>query len=195
MSERTPQVDGYIRKNKQWRDELEQMRSIALDAGLTEEIKWRSPCYTIEDGNIIILQTFKEYCAMLFPKGALLKDPEGILVQMTKNTQASRQIRFTDVDQVIEMAPVIKDYLREAVEIEKAGLQVELKDTSEFDVPAEFQSRLDEDPALKDAFEALTPGRQRGYLLYFSGAKQSKTRADRVEKSIPRIMEGLGMRD
>lgn len=195
MSERTPQVDGYIRKNKQWRDELEQMRSIALDAGLTEEIKWRSPCYTTEDGNIVILQTFKEYCAMLFPKGTLLKDPEGILVQMTKNTQASRQIRFTDVEQIVELASVIKEYLQEAVEIEKAGLEVDFKDTSEFDIPKEFQTRLDEDPALKDAFEALTPGRQRGYLLYFNGAKQSETRAKRVEKSIPKIMEGLGMRD
>lgn len=195
MSEKTPQVDGYIRKNKQWRDELEHMRAIALDAGLTEEIKWRSPCYTTEDGNIVIFQSFNDYCAMLFPKGALLKDPENILVQMTKNTQAARQIHFTDVDQVVELEPVIKDYLKEAVEIEKAGLEVDFKDTPEFDVPAEFQSRLDEDPALKDAFEVLTPGRQRGYLLYFSGAKQSETRARRVEKYIPRIMEGLGMRD
>ena len=195
MSERTPKVDGYIRKNKQWRDELEQLRAIALDCGLTEEIKWMSPCYTFEGSNIAILQTFKEYCAMLFPKGVLLKDPQGILVQMTKNVQSSRQIRFTDADQVVEMALVVKAYLQEAIEVEKAGLQVELKDTSEFEVPEEFQARLDEDPALKDAFEALTPGRQRGYLLYFSGAKQSKTRASRVEKYIPKILDGLGLND
>jgi uncharacterized protein YdeI (YjbR/CyaY-like superfamily) len=195
MAERTPQVDGYIRKNKQWRDEFEALREIVLDLGLKEEIKWMSPCYTTEDGNIVIFQAFKEYCAIMFPKGALLDDPEHILIQMTENTQAARQIRFTGVEQVRELRPVIREYLENAIEIEAAGLQVDFKDTDEFEVPEEFQTRMDEDPALKEAFEALTPGRQRGYLLYFGGAKQSETRSRRVEQYIPKIMDGEGLRD
>lgn len=195
MMNRNPSVDGYIRKNKQWHDELTQLREIALDCGLTEEVKWMHPCYTFEGGNIVLIQEFKAYCAFMFPKGALLKDPGDILVAMTANTQAARQIRFTHVDEIVEMEPMLKAYIQEAVEVEKAGLEVTFKETSEFPMPDEFQQKLDENPALKAAFEALTPGRQRGYLLYFSSAKQSKTRAARVEKYTPHILDGKGMND
>ncbi|MCB9106657.1 MAG: YdeI/OmpD-associated family protein [Anaerolineales bacterium] len=190
-----PKVDGYIRKNKRWLAELEKLRTIVLDCGLTEDVKWKSPCYMFEDSNIVLIHVFKEYCALLFFKGALLNDPIGILIQQTKNTQAARQIRFTHVDEIDEMEPILKAYIQEAIEVEIAGLEVNFKETSDFDMPEEFQKKLDENPALKTAFEALTPGRQRGYLLYFSAAKQSKTRASRVEKCIPQIFDGKGLND
>lgn len=190
-----PSVDGYIRKNKEWRAEFEALRAILLDFPLKEEIKWMHPCYTLDGGNIVLMQEFKEYCALMFPKGALLKDPDGVLVAMTENTQAARQIRFTSAEQISEIETIIRATVQEAIEVEEAGLQVVFKDTSEFEFPDEFQSRLEENPELQAAFEALTPGRQRGYLLHFSGAKQSKTRTSRVEKCIPRILEGKGLND
>ncbi|HRV91052.1 MAG TPA: YdeI family protein [Anaerolineae bacterium] len=195
MNSMNPKVDGYIRKNKRWLAELEKLRTIVLDCGLTEDVKWKSPCYMFEDSNIVLIHVFKEYCALLFFKGALLKDPIGILIQQTKNTQAARQIRFTHVDEIDEMEPILKAYIQEAIEVEIAGLEVNFKETSDFDMPEEFQKKLDENPALKTAFEALTPGRQRGYLLYFSSAKQSKTRTSRVEKCIPQILDGKGLND
>jgi uncharacterized protein YdeI (YjbR/CyaY-like superfamily) len=170
MSVMNPKVDGYIRKNKRWQEELKALRAIALNTGLTEEVKWMVPCYTLKGKNIVLMHVFKEYCAYLFPKGVLLKDPAGILIQQTKNTQSARQIRFTHVEQIVEMDHILKNYIQEAIEVEEAGLEVQFKDTSEFDVPEEFQQRIDEDPELKSAFEALTPGRQRAYLLYFSQA-------------------------
>lgn len=195
MNGMTPKVDGYIRKNKAWQEELARLRTIALDCGLTETVKWKHPCYMFEGSNIILIHEFKKYCALLFFKGALLKDPLGILVQQTKNVQAARQLRFTHVDEIEEMEAVIKAYIEEAIAAEKAGLEVEYKETDDFPMPEEFQHKLDEMPALKTAFEALTPGRQRGYLLHFSGAKQSKTRASRVERCIPKILEGKGLND
>ena len=188
-------VDKYIAGNQRWGEELKQLRSIILDCGLTEELKWGVPCYTFQESNVVLLHVFKEYCAMLFHKGALLNDTEGMLIQQTKNTQAARQIRFTGVEEIMESASALKAYVNQAVEVEKAGLKVEFKETAEFDVPEEFQQRLDEDQALKTAFERLTPGRQRAYLLYFSSAKQSKTRASRVEKYVPQILEGKGLKD
>jgi uncharacterized protein YdeI (YjbR/CyaY-like superfamily) len=178
-----------------WDDELKQLRTILLDTELTEEVKWKVPCYTYDGNNVLIMSAFKEYCSLSFFKGVLLKDPHGILEKQGENSQADRLIRFTDVDRIVELESVIKAYIQEAIEVEKAGLKVEYKSVSEFDVPEEFQSQLDDDPALKAAFEALTPGRQRGYLLYFSGAKQSKTRMSRVEKYIPKIFEGKGFHD
>jgi len=190
-----PKVDGYLRRPTRWKEELKRLRGIVLDCPLTEELKWRVPCYTFQDSNIVLIHEFKEYCALLFFKGALLKDPHGILVQQTKNVQAARQIRFTNVPQIVELEPILKAYVREAIEVEKAGLKVKFKKPSEFIIPEEFQARLDERPALKAAFGALTPGRQRGYILYFSGAKQSQTRASRVEKCMPRILQGKGLDD
>ena len=190
-----PKVDAFISRAEKWQDEYEQLRSVILDCGLTEELKWGVPCYTLEKKNVVLIHGFKEYCAMLFIKGVLLKDAMGILITQTENVQSARQIRFTHVDEIEEMEPVLKAYIREAIEAEKAGLKVELKKTMEFKVPEEFQEKLDELPALKTAFEALTPGRQRNYLLYFSAPKQSKTRAARVEKYIPQILSGKGMND
>ena len=189
-----PKVDGYLRKAKKWRDELQKLRTIVLDCHLTEEVKWRHPCYTFQGSNIVLIHGFKEYCALLFFKGVLLRDPKNILIQQTKNVQAGRQIRFTNVREIIELEPALKAYIQEAIEVEKAGLKVNLKKTPE-PVPEEFQNKLDEMPALKAAFAALTPRRQRGYILYFSGAKQSKTRASRVEKSIRKILKGKGLDD
>jgi len=195
MNKTNPKVDFFFRKADHWQEEFEQLRTIVLDCGLIEELKWGVPCYTFENSNIVLIHGFKEYCALLFHKGALLKDPVGILIQQTKNVQAARQIRFTNVDEIVEMEHVLKAYIREAIEVEKAGLEVEYKETSEFTMPEEFQRKLDENPALKTAFEALTPGRQRGYLLYFSQAKQSKTREARVEKFSPQILAGKGLND
>ncbi len=195
MDKLNPKVDGFISKAKQWQEEYEELRKIILDCELTEDFKWGVPCYTLDNKNIVLMHGFKEYCAILFPKGALLKDPAGILIQQTENTQAARQIRFTDADQIVEMEPAIKAYVAEAIEVEKAGLEVEFKKTSEFNMPEEFQAQLDENPALKTAFEALTPGRQRAYLLYFSDAKQSKTRAARVERYTSQILAGKGLND
>jgi uncharacterized protein YdeI (YjbR/CyaY-like superfamily) len=190
-----PKVDGYIRKNEKWQEELEELRTIVLDCGLTEEVKWKVPCYTFENSNIVLIHVFKEYCALLFTKGALLKDAIGILIQQTKNVQSARQIRFTNVEEIIEMEPILKAYINEAIEVEKAGLEVDFKETSEFTMPEELQNKFDEIPALKTAFEALTPGRQRGYLLYFSAAKQSKTREARIEKYMQQILDGKGLND
>jgi len=190
-----PKVDGFLRKTKKWREELQKLRMIILDCGLNEEVKWLHPCYTFNDSNIVLIHAFKEYCALLFFKGALLKDPKHILIQQTENVQAGRQIRFTNLEQITKMAPILKTYIREAIEVEKAGLKVKLKKVTDYKIPEEFQKKLDEDSALKTAFAALTPGRQRAYILYFSGAKQSKTREARVEKWMPQILNGKGLDD
>jgi uncharacterized protein YdeI (YjbR/CyaY-like superfamily) len=190
-----PKVDAYVSKAATWQKELKKLRAIALDCKLEEELKWGVPCYTFNDANIVLLHTFKEYCAILFFKGALLKDEEGVLVQQTKNVQAARQIRFTSASQVDELKAVVKTYIQEAIGVEKAGLQVEFKETADFDMPEEFQARLDDSPQLQEAFEALTPGRQRAYLLHFASAKQSKTRSARVEQCIPHILAGKGLKD
>ena len=195
MNRTNPKVDFYFSKAKKWHEEIEQLRTIILDCGLTEELKWGCPCYTFEKSNIVLIHVFKEYCALLFFKGSLLKDAKGILVQQTKNVQAARQIRFTNVREIVEMEPILKTYIKEATDAEKAGLEVNYKKTSEFAIPEEFQNRLDESPALKTAFDALTPGRQRGYLLYFSAGKKSKTRAARIEKCVHQILEGKGLND
>ena len=190
-----PKVDWYFNKAKKWREEYDKLRAIALDCGLSEELKWGCPCYTFENSNIVLIHGFKEYCAFLFFKGVLLKDAKGILVQQTENVQAARQIRFTHVEEITDMEAILKAYIKEAIKIEKAGVKVPLKKVSEFKMPEEFQNVLDGTPALKKAFHALTPGRQRGYLLYFSSAKQSKTRESRIEKSLPKILKGKGLDD
>src|ERR1700733_7548663 len=188
MNRMNPKVDGYLRKNKKWQAELQKLRKIILDCPLIEEVKWRVPCYTSENRNIVFLGAFKESCVLSFVKGVLLKDAKGILIQQTENSQSVRIIRFTNVEQIVKLEPVLKAYIHEAIEVEKAGLKVKLKKISEFKIPEEFQTKLDEAPALKKAFAALTPGRQRAYLLHFSGAKQSKTRTSRVEKCVQRIL-------
>jgi uncharacterized protein YdeI (YjbR/CyaY-like superfamily) len=188
-------VDFYFSNAKTWKEELKQLRTIVLDCDLTEELKWGVPCYSFEKSNIVLIHVFKEYCALLFFKGALLKDPKCILVQQTENVQAARQIRFSNVREIVKMKPILKAYIYEAIEVEEAGLRVPLKETSEFPMPEEFQNKLNKTPALKTAFNALTPGRQRGYLLYFSAPKQSKTREARVEKSIKQILKGKGLND
>lgn len=190
-----PKVDFFFSKAKKWQDEFKKLRMIVLDCGLTEELKWGKPCYTFQESNIVLIHGFKEYCALLFFKGALLKDTKGILVQQTENVQAARQIRFTDAREIVQTKPILKAYIHEAVEVEKAGLKVNFKKTTEFIVPAEFQKKLDELPVLKTAFDALTPGRQRAYLLYFSAPKQSKTRESRVEKWLQPILNGKGLND
>ena len=190
-----PKVDFYFNEVKQWQEEIKKLRSIVLDCDLTEELKWGCPCYMFEKKNIVLIHTFKEYCALLFFKGALLKDPNGILIQQSKNVQAARQIRFTNLQEIEKLASVLKTYIYAAVEVEEAGLKVELKKTTEFTMPEEFQTKLNENPALKTAFEALTPGRQRGYLLHFSAPKQAKTRESRIEKSLQDIFEGKGLND
>ena len=190
-----PKVDVYLSKAKKWQEEFEKLRMIILDCGLTEELKWGCPCYTFQGNNIVLIHVFKEYCALLFFKGALLKDTNGILIQQTKNVQAARQVRFTNVREIVGMEPILKAYIYEAIEVEKAGLKVKLKKTTEFKSPEEFKNKLDEIPALKTAFDALTPGRQRAYILYFSASKQSKTRESRVEKCIQQILNGKGLND
>lgn len=190
-----PKVDEYLNKAKKWKEESEKLREIVLSCNLTEDYKWMHPCYTLENKNIVIIHGFKEYCALLFHKGALLKDKQGILIQQTENVQAARQIRFTNLQQIVDMETILKEYILEAIEVEKAGLKVELKKNTEYVVPEEFQTKLDENPALKTAFEALTPGRQRAYLFYFSQPKQSKTRVSRVEKSTQQILDGKGLND
>ena len=195
MNRMNPKVDGLLKKANKWQEEFETLREIVLGSPLTEEVKWGQACYTSDGRNIVLIHGFKEYCALLFFKGALLKDPKRILVQQTENMQSARQIRFTNVREVVAMKPVLKAYIHEAIEVEKAGLRVKLKKTSDFKVPEEFQKKLDENPALKKAFAALTPGRQRGYLFYFSAAKQSKTRAAKVEKCMPQILKGKGLED
>jgi uncharacterized protein YdeI (YjbR/CyaY-like superfamily) len=195
MNRMNPDVDGLLKKAKKWQEEFETLREIVLDSPLTEEVKWGQACYTSDGRNVVLIHGFKEYCALLFFKGALLKDPKAILIQQTENVQSARQIRFTNVRQIVAMKPILKAYIRDAIEVEKAGLKVNLKKTSDFKVPREFQNRLDESPPLKKAFAALTPGRQRGYLFYFSAAKQSKTREARVEKYVPQILQGKGLDD
>jgi uncharacterized protein YdeI (YjbR/CyaY-like superfamily) len=195
MSRMNPKVDVFLSKAKKWQEEFEKLRMIILDCGLTEELKWGVPCYTFQKSNIVLIHGFKEYCALLFVKGALLNDAKGILITQTENTQAARQIRFTNVREIVEMEPILKAYIYEAIEVEKAGLKVNFKKTTEFIIPEEFQNKLDEIPALKTAFDALTPGRQRAYILYFSQPKQSKTRESRVEKSMQKILNGKGLND
>jgi uncharacterized protein YdeI (YjbR/CyaY-like superfamily) len=195
MSVTNPKVDFFFNKAEKWREEYEKLRMIILDCGLTEELKWGNPCYSFNGSNIVLIHGFKEYCALLFFKGALLNDANGILIQQTENVQSPRQVRFTSLLQITELEPVLKAYIYEAIEVEKAGLKVTLKKTSEFPMPDEFQSKLDHIPALKTAFEALTPGRQRAYLLHFSAPKQSKTREARIEKYMPQIMAGKGLND
>jgi len=190
-----PKVDWFFAKDTQWQKEYEKLRKIILGCGLIEELKWGCPCYTFENTNIVLIHGFKEYCALLFFKGALLNDPNGILIQQTKNVQSARQIRFTNAREIVKMEKILKAYVYEAIEVERAGLKVKLKKTSEFKIPEEFQKRLDKSTALKKAFDALTPGRQRAYIFYFSQAKQSKTREARVEKYIPQILDGKGLED
>ena len=194
-NEMNPKVDGYFDKAGNWEKEVTELRTIVLDCGLTEELKWGCPCYTLRDGNVVLIHTFKEYCALLFFKGALLQDTHGILIQQTENVQSARQIRFTHLKEIVEQAPTLKAYIYEAIAVEEAGLKVKLKKTTEYAVPEEFQRKLDKQPKLKTAFEALTPGRQRGYLFYFGQAKQSKTRESRIEKYIPKILAGKGLED
>lgn len=190
-----PKVDFYFNKDKKWQAEIEQLRKIVLDCMLSEELKWGVPCYTFQKSNIVLIHVFKEYCAFLFFKGALLHDAEGILVQQTENVQAARQIRFTSVQQIVDMEAILKAYIYEAIEVEKAGLKVELKKTTEFAMPEEFQHKLAKIPELKTAFEALTPGRQRAYLLHFSAPKQTKTREARIEKCMAQMLDGKGLDD
>ena len=190
-----PKVDWYFDKAKKWKQESEKLRTICLDCGLAEELKWGHPAYTFEDSNIVLIHGFKEYCALLFFKGALLKDAKGILVQQTENVQAGRQVRFTNLREIVKLESILKKYIKEAIEAEKAGLKVDLKKTSDFKMAEEFQNKLDQIPALKTAFHALTPGRQRGYLLYFSAPKQAKTREARVEKCMQQILNGKGLND
>lgn len=188
-------VDAFIDRQEKWQKELERLRDILLDCMMQEDLKWGVPCYSYHDSNIVLIHGFKEYCAILFFKGALLSDPENILIQQTANVQAARQIRFTSLKEIVQLEAIIKSYVFEAIEVEKAGLQVNLKKVSEFAVAEEFQQKLDKMPKLKKAFEALTPGRQRAYLLHFSSAKQAKTRESRIEKCIPQILDGKGLDD
>lgn len=195
MTGKNPKVDFFFNESGQWQAEYEALRPIVLDCGLTEELKWGKPCYTLDGGNVLLIHGFKEYCAILFHKGALMKDPKGILVQQTENVQAARQVRFTSAKEIGKLKTTLKAYIREAMDVEKAGLKVDFKKSTEFVMVEEFRRELDADSALKAAFEGLTPGRQRAYLLYFSGAKQAKTREARVEKCVPRILDGLGLDD
>ena len=190
-----PKVDFYFTKAKKWQEELRILRTVIPGCGLKEELKWGCPCYTLGKSNIVLIHVFKEYCAVLFFKGALLNDSEGVLVQQTKNVQSARQMRFISLHEVNELKPILKAYIKEAIEAEKAGLKVKFKKTAEYKIPEEFQNRLNELPGLKTAFSSLTPGRQRAYLLYFSAPKQSKTRESRVEKCIKQILSGKGLND
>lgn len=190
-----PKVDFFFDKAKQWQKEFEKLRAIALNTGLDEELKWGCPCYTYRGKNIFLIHGFKEYCALLFFKGALLSDSHSILIQQSENVQAARQIRFTELKEIVDLEKIITTYLFEALEVEKSGIKVEMKETKQFEMPEEFQNKLDENSALKEAFENLTPGRQRAYLLYFSSAKQAKTRESRIEKYIPDILIGKGLND
>jgi uncharacterized protein YdeI (YjbR/CyaY-like superfamily) len=195
MNRINPKVDAFLSKAKEWQEELEKLRTIILDCQLTEELKWGVPCYAFQKSNIVLVHVFKEYCALLFFKGALLSDANGILIQQTENTQAARQIRFTNVREIVEMEAILKAYIYEAIELEKSGSKVNFKKTSEFTIPEEFQIKLNAIPALKTAFDALTPGRRRAYILYFSAPKQSKTRESRVEKCMQQILNGKGLDD
>ena len=195
MKTGNPQVDWYFAKAGRWQAELQKLRTIALACPLTEELKWGVPCYTVQNGNVVLIHFFKAYCALLFTKGALMRDPEGILIQQTKNVQSARQIRFTSVREVVEMRPILTSYIHEAMELEKAGAKVVLKKPAEFPIAGEFKDALDSNSELQEAFRSLTPGRQRAYLLHFAAAKQSKTRSARVEKCKQRILDGKGLDD
>jgi uncharacterized protein YdeI (YjbR/CyaY-like superfamily) len=195
MNRMNPAVDAFFSNAKKWQEEMEKLRMIVLDCHLTEELKWGVPCYTLQKNNIVLIHAFKEYCALLFIKGALLNDASGILIQQTENVQAGRQIRFTNIQEIVEKEAILKAYIFEAIEVEKAGLKVIFKEKTELAYPEEFQNKLDEIPALKTAFDALTPGRQRAYIYYFSEPKQSKTRELRVEKWLPQILDGKGIND
>lgn len=190
-----PKVDWFFSKDTKWQKEYEKLRVIILDCGLTEELKWGCPCYTLGESNIVLIHGFKEYCALLFFKGALLNDPNGMLIQQTKNVQSARQIRFTNVREIVKMERILKAYIYEAIEVERAGLKVNFKKTSEYKIPEEFQKKLNKNSVLKTAFDALTPGRQRAYIFYFSQPKQSKTRESRVEKYTKQILNGKGLND
>lgn len=190
-----PKVDWFFEKSSPWQAEYRLLRTIALGSGLTEELKWGHPCYTLMGKNVFLIHGFKDYCALLFHKGALLKDPKGILIQQTANVQSARQVRFTGMAVMKKLAPVIKAYIDEAIDLERSGRKVDLKPTTAFEMPEEFAVRLKREPALKHAFDSLTPGRQRGYLLHFSSAKQSKTREARIEKNVERILKGKGLDD
>jgi uncharacterized protein YdeI (YjbR/CyaY-like superfamily) len=190
-----PKVEAFLARTTEWKPEIEALRKIILDCDLTEDFKWGWPCYSIDKKNVVLIHGFKEYCALLLFKGALMKDPEKILIQQTENVQAARQIRFTGLDEIKRMDNILKAYIHQAVDVEKAGLKVEFKKAAEFPVAEEFQAKLDAMPKLKAAFHALTPGRQRGYLLHFSSAKQSKTREARIEKCMPQILDGKGLED
>ncbi|WP_346838695.1 YdeI/OmpD-associated family protein [Microbulbifer sp. SAOS-129_SWC] len=195
MDGKNPQVDAFIGRSEKWQQAFTALRAVILDSPLTEELKWGKPCYTYDKNNVLILQGFKEFGALLFPKGALLRDPANVLAKPGENTQSARRIEFRNPQETAKIAGLLKSYIDEAIAIEKAGLKVEFKQTADFAIPEEFQSRLDSDPALKAAFFDLTPGRQRGYLLHFSSAKQAKTRASRVEKCVDRILDGQGLND
>jgi uncharacterized protein YdeI (YjbR/CyaY-like superfamily) len=195
MEKMNPKVDAFIMRATKWQEEFKQLRTIILDCGLDEELKWGVPCYTLKKKNIVLIHGFKEYCAILFVKGALLNDARGVLIQQTQNVQAARQIRFTNVQEIIELKTTLKAYILEAIELEQAGVKVNYKKTQDYLIPEEFQSKLDQIPTLKTAFESLTPGRQRAYIYYFSQPKQSKTRQARVEKNIPQILNGKGLND
>ena len=195
MKRMSPEVNEFLSSTKKWREEFEKLRKIVLECQLTEELKWGKPCYSFEASNIVLIHGFKEYCALLFVKGALLEDAQGVLIRQTENVQAARQIRFTDVREIVKQKAILKAYIYEAIEIEKAGLKVNLKKTTEFIIPEEFQIKLNKNSALKSAFNALTPGRQRAYILYFSAPKQSKTRESRVEKCMQQILKGKGLND
>ena len=190
-----PEVNWFFTKPTKWQEEYAELRMLVLECGLEEELKWGCPCYTLQKNNIVLIHGFKNYCALLFMQGALLKDPKKILVQQTENVQSARQIRFTDIHEILKNRSTIKTYIKEAISIHKAGLKVELKKTTEYKIPPEFQAVLDDMPDLKIAFEALSPGRQRGYLLYFSAPKQSKTRETRIEKYLQQILDGKGLDD
>src|SRR5258705_1466899 len=190
-----PKVDWFFDKGTKWQKEYEKLRTILLDCGLTEELKWGVPCYTFESRSIVLMHGFKEYCALLFFKGALLNDAHDILIQQTKNVQAARQVRFTSIQEIVKMERILKTYIYEAIEVERAGLKVKLKKTADFKIPGEFQKKLDKSAALKKAFNALTPGRQRAYIFYFSQARQSKTRESRIEKYVKQILNGKGLDD
>jgi uncharacterized protein YdeI (YjbR/CyaY-like superfamily) len=190
-----PKVDWFFSKDTKWQKEYEKLRMILLDCGLVELLKWGCPCYTYQNTNVVLIHGFKDYCALLFFKGALLNDPEGILIQQTKNVQSARQIRFTNVREIGKMEKILKAYVYEAIEVERVGLKVKLKKTSDFKIPEEFQKKLKKTPALKTAFDGLTPGRQRAYIFYFSQPKQSKTRESRVDKYVKQILKGKGLDD
>ncbi|MHB1484241.1 MAG: YdeI/OmpD-associated family protein [Saccharofermentanales bacterium] len=190
-----PMVDEFIKRDPKWQAEFAKLRMIILDSELTEDFKWGVPCYTFQSNNVLLIHGFKEYCAILFVKGVLLRDADGILIQQTANVQAARQIRFKNLQEIAAMESILKDYIKEAIEIEKSGVEVNFKKSTEFAIPEEFQNKLDENTSLKTAFEALTPGRQKSYLLYFSAPKQAKTREARVEKYIPQILGGKGLDD